>query len=382
MGLDPLLSGKGASGSKISVSSTVALIVSAVCGVIFGFVMQKGHVYEPSVIRGQMLFQQWVMMKMFLSAAALSVVAIAIVAYLIPGGRSLVVGARAWAFSGYRGTVAALLGGMVLGCGMSLAGACPGTVLIQVGSGVRWSILTVAGAFCGAFAFALLEPGVLRDLGILRAGMLSNPTWDSLVRLPYIVIAAAMAILFGGAAFYIENYISPSSFFKHGFSLSSLSPTASEWPSWISGIIVGCLQLPMLVLVQETLGASRAYVTVVSNVLATIAPNFVNRNSYLLGAKSGTANYSQVIFVFFACIGSFISCYISGSSFSGVSGFQPISSFIGGFLIVFGGRLAGGCTSGQGLSGNGVLAINGMLATMGIFIGAIPMAKFAQVNGF
>jgi len=377
--IDPLLSGKGASGKRISESRTLALIASAVCGTIFGFAMQKGHVYEPAVIRGQMLFQKWNMMKMFLGAAATGIVAIAAVALFVPGGRGKVVSARAWAFSGYRGTVAAMLGGMILGAGMSLAGACPGTVLIQVGSGVRYSLFTVAGAFTGALAFAILEPGVLRDLGILRAGMLSKPTWDSLTGLPYAVIAAFMAAVFGGAVYYIETYISPSSFFKGGVSLSL---TANEWPAWISGIIVGCLQLPMLVLASETLGASRAYVTIVSNVLSYIVPQFVNNNSYLTGAKSGTSNISQVIFVFCACVGAFVSCFISGSSFSGVSGFTPLSSFIGGFLVVFGGRLAGGCTSGQGLSGNGVLAINGMIATMGIFMGAIPVAKFAQVNGF
>jgi len=376
MGVDPLLSSKSTSigSKKISESKNLALITSAVCGTIFGFVMQKGHVYEPPVIRDQMLFKQWNMMKMFLAAAAMSVIAIAAVLF-VPGGRSYVIRARSWAFSGYRGIVAALLGGMILGCGMSLAGACPGTVPIQIGSGVRWSLFTLGGALVGAFTFAILEPSVLRDLGILKAGMLSNPTWDSLTGLPYFVVAGFMAAVFAGAVYYIENFIASSG----GITLSL---TASKWPSWISGIMVGSLQFFMLVLAQETLGASRAYVTLVANCLYFIVPGFVNNNSYLTGAKSGTANLSQLIFVFFACVGSFASCFVSGSSFTGVSGFTPISSFIGGFLIVFGGRLAGGCTSGQGLSGNGVLAINGMAATAGIFMGAIPLAKFAQINGF
>jgi len=374
-----LLKSNGSSGNKkISESRTLSLITSAVCGAIFGFVMQKGHVHEPKTIRDQMLFQQWTMMKMFLAAAAMSIVAIAAVIFL-PGGRSLVVRARAWAFSGYRGVVAALLGGITLGAGMSLAGACPGTIPIQIGSGIRWSLFTAAGALTGALVFAIVEPSILRDLGILRSGMLSNPTWDSLTGLPYVVVAGFMAAVFAGCVYYIENYIAPSSFFGGRVSLSLTDP---QWPSWVSGIVVGFLQLPMLYLATETLGASRAYVTLVANCLSFIAPGFVNNNSYLSGAKSGTANFSQLVFVFCACVGSFLSCVASGSSFSGVSGFTPISSFVGGFLVVFGGRLAGGCTSGQGLSGNGVLAINGMAATAGIFIGAIPVAKFAQTNGF
>jgi len=309
------------------------------------------------------------------------VAALAVIVLVVPGGRGKVMGARAWAFTGYRGSVAALLGGMTLGAGMALAGACPGTVLVQVGSGVRWSFLTVGGAFTGALVFAIIEPGVLRSSGILHSGMLSRPTWDSLINLPYVVIAGMMAAAFAGAVYYIETFIAPSSMLK-GALAPSLSLTGTAWPAWLSGVIVGLLQFPMLILASETLGASRAYVTIVSNVLSLIIPGFVNKNSYLLGAKNGTANYSQVLFVVFACLGSFLSCYLSGAGMASVSGFTPISSFIGGFLIVFGGRLAGGCTSGQGLSGNAVLAINGMIATAGIFLGGIPVAKFASVNGF
>jgi len=373
------LSSKGASGKGISVNSNVALIVSAICGLVFGFALQKAHVYEPDIIRGQMLFKKWSMMEMFLTAAGCGVAAIAVVAYLIPGGRSKVVGARSWAFTGYRGTVAALLGGMTLGAGMSLAGACPGTVLIQVGSGVRWSILTVAGAFAGALTFAILEI-TLRDMGLLRAGMLRYPTWDSLTRLPYIAVAAVMAAAFCAVAFYIDGHAPTGSLF-FGFSWPYL-PTDRAWPAWFSGLIVGLLQIPMLIFASETLGASRAFVTIVANVIYLVFPDVVNRNSYLLNARSGTANFSQVLFVVFAAVGSFLSTYLSVSSFSSASGFTPISSFVGGVLIVFGGRLAGGCTSGQGLSGNGVLAINGMIATMGIFLGAIPVAKFAAASGF
>ena len=64
------------------------------------------------------------------------------------------------------------------------------------------------------------------------------------------------------------------------------------------------------------------------------------------------------------------------------SGFAPLSSLVGGFLAVFGARLAGGCPAGMGLSGNGLLAVNGLVTTVFMFVGGIPVAKFAQVNGF
>ncbi|WP_163103969.1 YeeE/YedE thiosulfate transporter family protein, partial [Acinetobacter baumannii] len=38
-----------------------------------------------------------------------------------------------------------IIGGLLLGAGISLAGACPGTTLAQVGSGYRDALFTLAG---------------------------------------------------------------------------------------------------------------------------------------------------------------------------------------------------------------------------------------------
>ena len=35
-------------------------------GVVFGFLFEKSHVYEPQAIRGQFNFEVWIMMKMFM----------------------------------------------------------------------------------------------------------------------------------------------------------------------------------------------------------------------------------------------------------------------------------------------------------------------------
>ena len=52
--------------------------------------------------------------------------------------------------------------------------------------------------------------------------------------------------------------------------------------------------------------------------------------------------------------------------------FEITSSYllivIGGFLVGFGTRLGGGCTSGHGICGIGRLSVNSMIATV-IFVG-------------
>src|SRR5258708_31847872 len=49
-------------------------------------------------------------------------------------------------------------GGLLLGVGIALAGACPGTTLAQIGAGYRDAFFTLAGGILGALAFSYLQP--------------------------------------------------------------------------------------------------------------------------------------------------------------------------------------------------------------------------------
>ena len=46
-------------------------------------------------------------------------------------------------------------GGLVFGVGWTLSGACPGTVLAQLGEGKVWGLVTVAGLLLGTYLYAL-----------------------------------------------------------------------------------------------------------------------------------------------------------------------------------------------------------------------------------
>jgi uncharacterized membrane protein YedE/YeeE len=49
---------------------------------------------------------------------------------------------------------------------------------------------------------------------------------------------------------------------------------------------------------------------------------------------------------------------------------------IGGFLVGFGTRYAGGCTSGHAISGLSNLQIPSLVAVIGFFIGGLLMTHF------
>jgi uncharacterized membrane protein YedE/YeeE len=58
-----------------------------------------------------------------------------------------------------------------------------------------------------------------------------------------------------------------------------------------------------------------------------------------------------------------------------------LMAFFGGVLILFGARLAGGCTSGHMMSGIMQTSLSGYLFAIAAFSAAIPMALFLYSRG-
>jgi len=50
------------------------------------------------------------------------------------------------------------------------------------------------------------------------------------------------------------------------------------------------------------------------------------------------------------------------------------TAFVGGIVMAFGARLAGGCTSGHGISGTMQLAVGSWIAVICFFVGGIAAA--------
>ena len=52
----------------------------------------------------------------------------------------------------------------------------------------------------------------------------------------------------------------------------------------------------------------------------------------------------------------------------------PAAVVVGGFLMLFGARIADGCTSGHGISGMAQLAVGSTVAVAAMFVGGIATA--------
>lgn len=161
-------------------SLSFAIVAGLLMGVVFGFALEKARVFEPGVIVGQMQLSNFIMLKVFLTAVATGAVVLAIL-----HGMGMVKlypkAALYWADG---------IGGLILGAGIALAGACPGTVLAQIGAGYRDAIFTVLGGLAGAVAFSYAEPALQPYLLADGGGKI---TFADLTGIPYWALALVMA---------------------------------------------------------------------------------------------------------------------------------------------------------------------------------------------
>ncbi len=58
-----------------------------------------------------------------------------------------------------------------------------------------------------------------------------------------------------------------------------------------------------------------------------------------------------------------------------------LATFVAGFVVLYGARLAGGCTSGHMMSGLMQTAVSGYIFTAGVFLAGIPLAMLLFRSG-
>ncbi len=160
-------------------------------GVAFGFLLQKGGVTRFDVIVGQLLLEDFTVVKIMLTAVAVGTVGIHWLKH------------RGWtSFSPKRGSWGRnAIGGMLFGVGFALLGYCPGTIAGAIGSG--W-LDALAGGLPGillgsallAAAYPWLQARVFSrgDFGDLTLPRLFK-TNDWLVIAPLLAIIALLFFL-------------------------------------------------------------------------------------------------------------------------------------------------------------------------------------------
>ena len=162
-------------------SVTVAVVVGIVMGIVFGFALEKSRVFEPGVIVGQMQLRNFIMLKVFLTAVATGAVVLAV----LNGFGYVKLQPKAAAYT------ADVVGGLLLGAGITLSGACPGTALAQIGAGYRDALFTLVGGLFGAVTFSYAQP-MLAKTFLGQSG--PKLIFSDLVGVPYWIGALVLAV--------------------------------------------------------------------------------------------------------------------------------------------------------------------------------------------
>lgn len=118
--------------------------IALLSGIIFGFLLRKATVSRFDTIVGQLLLKDFTVMKVILTAIVVGSIGI----YSLNEFGII----STFHFSKIP-VVFTLIGGIVFGVGMSIAGYCPGTAVAAIADGSKDMIVGVLGMFCGAAVF-------------------------------------------------------------------------------------------------------------------------------------------------------------------------------------------------------------------------------------
>ena len=161
-------------------------------GFLFGFLLQKGNVTEYDVIVGQLLFQDFTVIKIMVTAMITGMIGVHLL-------RDLVL-AQLHPNPGSLGMT--LVGGLIFGVGFAVLGYCPGTIAAAVAQGKLDALIGgLAGILIGAGLYAHAFPWVSRvmlpkgDFGPLTFPELFKVNhWRVIVPLA-VVLVALLAVL-------------------------------------------------------------------------------------------------------------------------------------------------------------------------------------------
>ena len=159
-------------------------------------------------------------------------------------------------------------------------------------------------------------------------------------------------------------------------------------PPWLFyGILFGLLGAASIAL-WGPIGVSGTYPRLIGAIVRRLDPAYAAANPYLV--KMGSLLKPESWLVVGLLIGGFIGARANREQAPACEMIHPgelttsqryRDAFLGGVLIVFGARLAGGCTSGHIISGMMQLSVSGFLFAVGTFATGIVTARWLQARG-
>jgi uncharacterized protein len=166
---------------------------------------------------------------------------------------------------------------------------------------------------------------------------------------------------------------------------SALEYSGPAWSPYVVGALIGVLSMFTFYFSDKPLGASTGYARVAGMIGKLFAPKHTESLKYYKDNKP-TVDW-EVMLVIGAIFGAFLAAWLGGeltgewipsmwaARFGEDSfGLRLGAALLGGAFMAFGARLAGGCTSGHGISGALQLSVGSWISVICFFIGGIVTA--------
>jgi uncharacterized membrane protein YedE/YeeE len=140
---------------------TPVTIVYVILGALFGLLLSRSGAADYNFIQAMFLFESFQLYGIIGTAVVLTA---PFMWWIRRRGRTLGGAPLALELKPFhRGN---MIGGALFGVGWSIAGMCPGPVLVNIGEGKVYALAALAGALVGAGALGQLYPALQKALGL------------------------------------------------------------------------------------------------------------------------------------------------------------------------------------------------------------------------
>ncbi len=333
-------------------------ILILVFGFLFGAILQSARLNKYNTISGMARLEDYTIAKAILVAIGIGAILLNIeigMGYATFHVKPLIL-------------VGITLGGLIFGSGMAILGYCPGTMAVSLGEGSMDALVGIVGGFAGGIVYTLVQPAIQGMMG------------------PDLGKISLQSALGSGSLFYIILFIFGIVLVGIAFWLHQLELKKSY--TWLyAGILLAVLDaiVFMTSVFDRPIGASTSY-----PYLGDLMIGLTQNNYYTSIQKPG--NW-ELIFLSGAFLSGLVISLIRKDFktqliYSGWSKTEGNSSvkriiwaFVGGFILLFGARMAGGCTSGHVISGGMQVAASSLLFGAFVFAGLLLTGIFFYRKG-
>ncbi len=273
-------------------------------------------------------------------------------------------------------SMANLLGGVIFGVGMVLAGGCMVGTLYKMGAGNLVSVFAFLGILCGGMLFAEFYPA---DMSFIKATtfLKSKTALEQIVGAMWMPVLALVLI----SCFCLYRWSRGKKLVQNAYAQRYLDP-------WKVAVIMAFIFSLSYVLSGRPLSVTKGYANLSARIEGLFSPRHMDNLPFFkedslrffygttikesVGSDINSLTITQIPLIVGIVLGSFFSsARLKEFKISDLPPWRQIfSAIVGGIMMAIGALMAGGCNLWHIIGGLPVFALQSILFVCGITLGA------------